>query len=329
MTSAHTTGRERKSQLLHLMSQQLQLRHYSERTRQSYLRWVVRYVRFHGIRHPAELGGQDVVEFLSALAIRSRVSSSTQNQAMAAITFLYGEVLKKPLEELEEIARAKLPTRLPVVLTRPEVRHVMQQMDGVPKLVVTLLYGAGLRVLECLELRVKDVDFGSHEILIRSGKGAKDRVTMLPTAAETLLREHLEEVRTLHTRDLKRGGGRTDVPNALARKYPRASTEWRWQYVFPATRTYIDDSSRELRRHHIHVTVIQRAVSEAVRASGITKRATCHTFRHSFATHLIEDGYDIRTVQELLGHADVRTTMIYTHVLNRGGRGVRSPIDAF
>jgi integron integrase len=205
----------------------------------------------------------------------------------------------------------------------------MQHLDGVPKLVVTLLYGAGLRVLECLQLRVKDIDFGSREILIRSGKGGKDRVTMLPTAAEKLLREHLEEVRVLHARDLKRGGGRTDVPNALARKYPRASTEWRWQHVFPATRTYIDHSSRELRRHHIHVTMIQRAVADAVRSSRITKRATCHTFRHSFATHLIEDGYDIRTVQELLGHADVRTTMIYTHVLNRGGRGVRSPIDAF
>jgi integron integrase len=327
MTGA--AGRELKSPLLNAMSQQLQLRHYSERTRHCYLRWVIRYIRFHRVRHPAELGREDVVEFLSALAIRSNVSSSTQNQAMAAIAFLYGEVLKKPLEELEEIARAKRPTRLPVVLTRAEVREVMQHLDGVPKLVVTLLYGAGLRVLECLQLRVKDIDFGSHEILIRSGKGGKDRMTMLPTAAETLLRDHLAEVRVLHARDLKRGGGRTDVPNALARKYPRASTEWRWQYVFPAARTYIDHSSRGLRRHHAHVTMIQRAVADAVRSSGITKRATCHTFRHSFATHLIEDGYDIRTVQELLGHADVRTTMIYTHVLNRGGRGVRSPIDAF
>jgi len=206
---------------------------------------------------------------------------------------------------------------------------VIARMEGTPQLVAMLLYGSGLRVLECMQLRVKDVDFSAHEILVRGGKGDKDRSTMLPVGVEERLRDHLEEVRALHAKDLRRGGGRADIPNALARKYPNASTEWRWQYVFPAARTYIDVVSREVRRHHLHVTVVQRAVADAVRASGLTKRATCHTFRHSFATHLIENGYDIRTVQELLGHSDVRTTMIYTHVLRGGGRGVRSPIDAF
>jgi len=206
---------------------------------------------------------------------------------------------------------------------------VIARMEGTPQLVAMLLYGSGLRVLECLQLRVKDVDFSAHEILVRGGKGDKDRLTMLPVGVEERLRDHLEEVRALHANDLRGGGGRADIPNALARKYPNASTEWRWQYVFPAARTYIDVVSREVRRHHLHVTVVQRAVADAVRASGLTKRATCHTFRHSFATHLIENGYDIRTVQELLGHSDVRTTMTYTHVLRGGGRGVRSPIDAF
>jgi integron integrase len=311
------------------LSNELILRHYSERTRQAYIRWVLRYIHFHDKRHPAQLGSGEVAQFLSALAVRSGVSSSTQNQALAAISFLYKVVLNAPLEGMDQVARAKRSVRLPVVLTREEVKRVIEELEGTPRLIATLLYGSGLRVLECLQLRVKDVDFASHEILIRGGKGDKDRVTMLPAAAEAPLREHLKVTQALHARDLRRGGGRVDVPNALARKYPRAATEWRWQYVFPATRTYIDPVSRELRRHHLHVTVAQRAVTEAVRASGITKRATCHTFRHSFATHLIEDGYDIRTVQELLGHVDVRTTMIYTHVLNRGGRGVRSPLDAF
>jgi integron integrase len=321
--------RESRSPLLTELRRHLRLRHYSDRTAQTYSRWVVRYVRFHGTRHPSELGQDDVVKFLSALAIRGRVSSSTQNQAMAAISFLYSEVLRTPLEQVDGIPRAKRPVRLPVVLTRDEVKAVLGRMDGTPLLVTTLLYGSGLRIQECIQLRVKDIDFASREILVRSGKGDKDRVTMLPAKVETSLRDHLATARALHARDLKRGGGRAEVPNALARKYPRASTEWRWQYVFPATRTYVDPLTRELRRHHIHVTVIQRAVAEAVLAAGITKRATCHTFRHSFATHLIEDGYDIRTVQELLGHTDVRTTMRYTHVLNRGGRGVRSPFDAF
>lgn len=329
MTAGAPEREKHRSRLLEELGRELRLRHYSDATARAYIRWVVRYIRYHGTRHPSELSQDDLVGFLSALAVRSRVSASTQNQAMAAVAFLYRHVLGTPLEELEPVVRAKRPKRLPVVLTKEEVQRVIALMEGVPQLVAMLLYGSGLRVLECLTLRVKDVDFGSKEIVVRGGKGDKDRLTMLPLGVIERLRDHLVEVRALHGRDLRRGGGRVDIPNALARKYPNASTEWRWQYVFPAARTYIDLVSRELRRHHLHVTVVQRAVAEAVRLSGLTKRATCHTFRHSFATHLLESGYDIRTVQELLGHSDVRTTMTYTHVLRGGGRGVRSPIDAF
>lgn len=317
-----------KSPLLASLIEQMRLRHFSPRTIDTYVNWVVRFIKFHGKRHPRELGRDHVQDFLSSLAIRFNVSASTQNQALAAIGFLYREVLNLPLEDSEALARAKRPVRLPVVLTRDEVRRLISEMDGTPQLVVMLLYGTGMRVLECLQLRVKDVDFDGKQILIRAGKGNKDRVTMLPSASESRLREHLEEVQITHARDLRRGGGRVDVPGALARKYPKASTEFRWQWVFPATRTHVDIVTREIRRHHLHATVIQRAIAEAVSSAGLMKRATCHTFRHSFATHLIEDGYDIRTVQELLGHTDVRTTMIYTHVLNKGGRGVRSPMDA-
>ena len=330
MTSATRLGsehRDPKSPLLARLVQQLRLRHYSNRTIDTYLSWVRRYIRFHGKRHPRELGRDHVEEFLTSLAIHTNVSASTQNQALAAIGFLYRDVLEQPLEDSERLARAKRPVRLPVVLTRDEVKRLIAEMEGPAQLATILLYGSGMRVMECLQLRVKDLDFGNRQILVR-GKGNKDRITMLPAASETLLREHLGEVRVTHARDLRRGGGRVDLPGAIGRKYPKASTEFRWQYVFPAARTYIDIVTRELRRHHLHPTVIQRAVSEAVRAAGLMKRATCHTFRHSFATHLIEDGYDIRTIQELLGHTDVRTTMIYTHVLSRGGRGVRSPFDA-
>lgn len=317
-----------KSSLLASLIEQMRLRHFSPRTIDTYVNWVLRFIKFHGKRHPRDLGRDHVQDFLSSLAIRFNVSASTQNQALAAIGFLYREVLNLPLEDSEALARAKRPVRLPVVLTRDEVRRLISEMDGTPQLVAMLLYGTGMRVLECLQLRVKDVDFGGKQILIRAGKGNKDRVTMLPSASESRLREHLEEVQITHAKDLRRGGGRVDVPGALARKYPKASTEFRWQWVFPATRTHVDIVTREIRRHHLHATVIQRAVADAVRSAGLMKRATCHTFRHSFATHLIEDGYDIRTVQELLGHTDVRTTMIYTHVLNKGGRGVRSPMDA-
>ena len=331
MTSPRRVGGDQaipKSPLLARLVQQLTLRHYSDRTIEAYVGSVVRYIRFHKNRHPRELGRGQVEEFLTSLAINTNVSASTQNQALAAIGFLYRDVLEQPLEDSERLARAKHPVRLPVVLSRDEVKRLLGEMDGAPQLASILLYGVGMRLLECLQLRIKDIDFANAQILVRGGKGSKDRVTMLPVAAESRLREHLDDVRLIHARDLRRGGGRVDIPGALLRKYPKASTEFRGQYVFPASRTYIDIVTRELRRHHMHPTVIQRAVAEAVRAAGLMKRATCHTFRHSFATHLIEDGYDIRTIQELLGHTDVRTTMIYTHVLNKGGRGVRSPIDA-
>ena len=326
--SVATPSPATRSPLLAQLVEQMRLRHYSARTIETYVAWVLRYIKFHRKRHPRELGRDEVEEFLSSLAIESNVSASTQNQALAAIAFLYRDVLNLPIEDGEALARAKRPVRLPVVLTKHEVRRLIGEMDGAPQLVAMLLYGSGMRLLECLGLRVKDMDFAGSQILIRGGKGDKDRLTMLPSAAAARLREHLEEVRVTHANDLRRGGGRVDIPGALARKYPKASTEFRWQWVFPATRVYLDVVTRELRRHHLHPTVIQRAVADAVRSAGLMKRATCHTFRHSFATHLIEDGYDIRTVQELLGHSDVRTTMIYTHVLNKGGRGVRSPIDA-
>ncbi len=317
-----------RSPLLSSLVEQMRLRHFSSRTVDTYLSWVLRYIKFHRKRHPRELGRDHVEEYLTSLAIQSNVSASTQNQALAAIAFLYRDVLNIPLEDTERLTRAKRPVRLPVVLTRDEMRHLIAEMEGPAQLVAILLYGSGMRIMECLELRVKDIDFGNAQILVRGGKGNKDRVTMLPTAAESRLREQLDQVRVIHAQDMRRGGGRVDIPGALVRKYPKASTEFRWQYVFPATRTYIDIGTRELGRHHLHPTVIQRAVADAVRSAGLMKRATCHTFRHSFATHLLEDGYDLRTIQELLGHSDVRTTMIYTHVLNKGGRGVRSPMDA-
>ncbi len=316
------------SSLLSRMREELRLRHYSPETERAYVGWVVRYVKFHGLRHPLNLSRDDLLTFLAALAVDHGVSASTQNQALAAVNFLYRDVLHHPLDEVEGIVRAKRPARLPIVMTKAEVRLVLGSMRGTQKLVATLLYGSGLRVLECLHLRIKDVDLGSHQLLVRRGKGGKDRLTMLPTAVDRALESHLARVKGVHDRDLKFGAGRVDLPYALSRKYPKAGSEWPWQYVFPAARTYYHRPSGERRRHHLHVTSVQRAVHEAVRASGITKPATCHTFRHSFATHLLEDGYDIRTVQELLGHSDVRTTMIYTHVLNRGGRGVRSPVDS-
>lgn len=316
------------SPLLTCLRQELRLRHYSPATERAYVGWVVRYVRFHQLRHPLDLTRNDLLSFLAPLAVEHGVSASTQNQALAAVNFLYREVLQRPLDEVDGIVRAKRPVRLPVVLTKAEVRVVLGLMHGTQRLVATLLYGSGLRVLESLHLRIKDVDLASHQLLVRRGKGGKDRMTMLPTAADRAIKAHLQRVKAVHDGDLKHGAGRVDLPYALSRKYPNAGREWSWQYVFPAARTYLHQPSGERRRHHQHVSSVQRAVHDAVRASGIAKPATCHTFRHSFATHLLEDGYDIRTVQELLGHSDVRTTMIYTHVLNRGGRGVRSPVDA-
>ena len=306
---------------------EIRTRHYSPRTEQAYLGWIERYIAFHGARHPNELAIDDIRQFLSALAIDGQVSAATQNQARAAITFLYRDVLHAPVGTIDGVATAKVPRRLPEVLTSDEVRRVLAALTGPQQLVAGLLYGAGLRLLEALQLRIKDVDMMRGEILVRGGKGGKDRVTVLPELLVEPLREHLVLVHRLHQRDLGRGAGRAALPPAFVRKNPSAPLEWRWQLVFPATRSYRDHDTGFEHRHHLHESAVQRAVHDAALTIGITRRVTCHTFRHSFATHLLEAGYDSRTVQELLGHSDVRTTMIYTHVLNRGGLGVRSPMD--
>ena len=301
--------------------------HYSPRTEERYIDWVRRFVRFSGMRHPRELGTPEIERFLTFLATERRVAASTQNQALAALLFLYKEVLRQPLGWVEDIVRARQPVRVPVVLTRAEVRRVLAALEGTPRVIVELLYGSGLRLMEACTLRVKDVDFERREVTVRGGKGNKDRRTMLGATMVPVLQRHLERVKRQHASDLRCGGGCVALPLAYGRKSPTAGREFMWQWVFPARREYRDTVSGERRRHHVHETVIQRAVKEAVRTSGVAKRASCHTFRHSFATHLLEDGYDIRTVQELLGHRDLNTTMIYTHVLNRGGLGVRSPGD--
>jgi integron integrase len=316
-----------KPRLLDRVRLALRARHGSRRTEKAYVAWIRRYILFHGKRHPAEMGAAEITQFLSALAVEQNVAASTQNQALSALLFLYRSVLEQELPWLDGVVRAKRAARLPVVLTREEVRAVLRELHGPPRLMAILLYGAGLRVLECARLRVKDVDFGTNQLVVRGGKGDRDRVTMLPGTVKADLAQHLERVRSQHARDLQHGAGWVELPWALARKYPSAGREWAWQWVFPATRIYVDRVTGQRRRHHLHETVLQRAVKEAVRRAGIPKPATCHTFRHSFATHLLEDGHDIRTVQELLGHCDVSTTMIYTHVLNQGPAGVRSPAD--
>jgi integron integrase len=305
----------------------MRTRHLSRLTEEAYVRWIVRYLRFHGLTHPSSLGAKEMREFLSHLAADRHVTASTQGQALAALLFLYVDVLRHPVPWIEDVVRARHPHRLPVVMSRDEVRRVLEKMKGSPRLVAMLLYGSGLRLMEALRLRMKDIDFGMNQIVVRGGKGDRDRVTMLPEAARAPLEWHLARVRGLHERDLAAGAGRTTLPHALARKYPNAASELAWQWVFPARRLAVDPKTRARYRHHLHQKVVQRAMHEAVKAAGLSKRATCHTFRHSFATHLLEDGYDIRTVQELLGHRNVATTMIYTHVLNRGVLGVRSPVD--
>ena len=305
----------------------VRLRHLSRRTEQAYVAWIRRFILFHGKRHPAELGPRDVTAFLSALATHDRVASSTQNQALAALLFLYRVVLGRELPWLDDVVRAKRPSRLPVVLSRDEVAAVLSALEDERQLVATLLYGSGLRLLECLRLRVKDVDFARAQVVVRGGKGDRDRVTVLPRACHAPLRRHLARVRAQHERDVREGRGWVELPFALARKAPAAGRDWPWQWVFPATRGYRDRDTGQRRRHHLHETVMQDAVRTAARRAGLAKRVTCHTFRHSFATHLLEDGYDIRTVQALLGHRDVRTTMVYTHVLGRGPAGVLSPVD--
>jgi len=313
--------------LLDQVRMAIRARHYSWRTERSYVAWVRRFILFNSKRHPAVMGEREVTAFLSSLAVEGRVSASTQNQALSAILFLYRHVLGVELEWMSGIVKAKRPVRLPTVLTREEVRAVLGELQGVPWLMASLMYGAGLRVLECARLRVKDIDFSRLEVTVRDGKGCKDRLTMLPVSLRDPLMAHLERVRLTHQRDLRRGLGSVELPSAIERKYPRATFEWAWQWVFPATRFYRDPRSGRYRRHHLHETVMQRAMKDAVRTAGVAKPASCHTLRHSFATHLLEAGYDIRTIQELLGHSDVSTTMIYTHVVNRGGQGVRSPLD--
>ncbi|MDO8891543.1 MAG: integron integrase [Sulfurimicrobium sp.] len=313
--------------LLDLVRDKIRVKHYSIRTETQYVQWIKRFIFFHGKRHPRELGAAQVEAFLTHLAVVGNVAASTQNQALSALLFLYREVLEVELPWLDNVTRAKQPQRLPVVLTRNEVRVVLDRMAGVYGLMASLLYGTGMRLMECVRLRVKDVDFERGEILIRDGKGAKDRVTMLPSLVVPALQAHLRQRRALFEDDARAGKVLVYLPDALAKKYPGAQMEWGWQYVFPSGSFSVDPRSGVERRHHLDEKLLQRAMKKAVQASGMAKMATPHTLRHSFATHLLEGGYDIRTVQELLGHSDVSTTMIYTHVLNRGGRGVTSPLD--
>lgn len=312
--------------LLNLVRAACRTKHYSIRTEQAYVKWVKDYVLFHQKRHPRTLDASHVQAFLTHLAVNHRVAASTQQQALSALLFLYRIVLQHPLDLTEEYVRAKKPKRLPVVLSRSEVTALFAHLERTPLTVAQLLYGAGLRLLEGLRLRVQDLDFEYRQIIVRNGKGQKDRVTVLPESLHALLRRQLAKAQLLHEEDLEAGHGAVYLPYALDAKYPNAPYEWKWQYVFPSPRYSTDPRTQQVRRHHLHASPIQRAVRRAVREADLTKPASCHTLRHSFATHLLEDGYDIRTVQHLLGHKDVRTTMIYTHVMNRGV-AVRSPLD--
>lgn len=328
MQNTSLSSPENPPKLLDQVRAKIRLKHYSIRTEQAYTDWIKRFIVHFGKRHPRDLGASEVEQFLTHLAVNGKVAASTQNQAKAALLFLYKEVLAIELPWLDNVEQAKAPKRLPVVLNRDEIQAILARLSGTNHLIASLLYGTGMRIMECLRLRVQDVDFKRREILIRDGKGFKDRVTMLPDSLVATLQAHLSQVKTLHDADLSQGGGTVYLPYALERKYPYAPREWIWQYVFPAAKLSTDPRSGAIRRHHVQEQVIQRSVKQAARAAGLNKAATPHTFRHSFATHLLESGYDIRTVQELLGHADVSTTMIYTHVLNKGGQGVTSPLDA-
>ncbi len=316
-----------KPKLLDQLRDRIRLKHYSRRTEDAYLDWAKRYILYHNKRHPQEMGKQEVEAFLTHLATERNVAAATQNQAKAALQFLYKEVLEIQLPWLDEVEQAKKPKRLPVVLTEKEVQALLAQVPQAYALLARLIYGTGMRLLEGLRLRVQDLDFERAELLIREGKGAKDRVTMLPQSLLKPLQEHLKQVRLLHEQDLQKGYGEVWLSESLARKYPHAGREWPWQYVFPSFRLSVDPRSGVTRRHHLDEKGLQRAIKQAAGDAGLTKNVTPHTLRHSFATHLLQAGYDIRTVQELLGHKDVQTTMIYTHVLNKGGMGVTSPLD--
>lgn len=321
------TAPDASPRLLDLLRQAIRVRHYSRRTESAYVHWVRRFIVHQRKQHPRDLGPTHVAAFLAWLAVSQGVSASTQNQALSAVLFLYREVLGRDLGALPDIPRARTPETVPVVLSRDEVSRLLQHLTGVDWLIAALLYGGGLRLQECLTLRAKDVDFERNQLVIRRGKGQKDRFTVLPSAVRVPLLDHLARVKRLHERDLSAGFGRVVLPGALDRKFPNAATDWAWQFVFPAARVCRDPQWGPPSRFHLHESAVQKAVARAARAAGLTKRVGPHTFRHSFATHLLEDGQDIRTVQELLGHRDVRTTMIYTHVLARGPLGVRSPLD--
>lgn len=317
----------RAPRLLQQVSDTIRYHHYSKRTEEAYVQWIRRYIYFHNKKHPREMGADQIKSFLTYLAVERKVSASTQNQALSALLFLYKKVLDIDLPWMDDIVRAKRTRHLPVVFTRDEVRSLLAQFDGTLWLVYSLIYGCGMRVMECVRLRVKDIDFHYNQIIIRDAKGKKDRVTVLPGKLKESLQLHLAKVKVMHEQDIEQGYGSVYLPFALERKYPNAKNEWGWQYVFPSKNISTDPRSQERRRHHIDEKNLQRRIKQAVRKSGIVKPGSVHTLRHSFATHMLEDGYDIRTVQELLGHKDVKTTQIYTHVLNRGAGGVRSPLE--
>ena len=326
-TATQNQATNQPPKLLDQIVAKMRVKHYSLRTEKSYIDWIKRYIWHFDKRHPKDMGAEQVEVFLTYLAVERNVSASTQNQAKSALLYLYKEVLGINLPWLGNVTQAKVPKRLPVVLTQAEVQAVLSRMDGTMWLIASLLYGSGLRIMEVLRLRVKDVDFAQREILVREGKGFKDRVTMLPLSLVEPLKSHLLKVQALHQDDISTGHGEVFMPMALDRKYPSAGRDWAWQYCFPSVKLSVDPRSKIIRRHHADEKTVQRAVKKAVKLAGIVKLATPHTLRHSFATHLLAGGYDIRTVQELLGHSDVATTMIYTHVLNKGGRGVSSPLD--
>lgn len=316
-----------KSKLIQQVREKIRKKNYSYRTEKAYVRWIVRFIKFCGTRHPLKIKPKEIERYLSHLAVNRKVAASTQNQALCAIIFLYKQVLEKKLPEFEHIQWAKKPKKLPVVLTKAEVKRILTHLEGIPLMVSTLLYGSGLRISEAIRMRVKDVDFGYSQLLVRNGKGRKDRITVLPSIAVSKLHKQIKKVQLLHDKDTQRGYGEVLLPKALAKKYPNAATKLGWQYLFPSRKISQDPRSDLQHRYHVSDTYIQRAVRRAVKKAALAKQASCHTFRHSFATHLLDDGYDIRTVQELLGHKNVKTTMIYTHVLNKGGKGVKSPID--